>query len=217
MRLILLNGPPRCGKDTTAEVILNRATRKTIQTKLAVDLKMRCHAAYGLWHPKGGPVHHNAFEQAKDETMECFEGLSPRAAYIAFFENWIVPTHGPQMLGTWLVRRLQRVLEIESAEQTSKALAPTEFVVISDCRRSDEVEPLREKFGSDAITIVRLHREGHTWDGDVKDACYLDLDGIRCVDVKNPESIIDGLFVGLRDALPEVFAPRLVGQDGTKL
>ena len=102
-RIIFLNGPPRSGKDYAGNFLKDEMPHAFV-AKFAAILKERVHTIYGLECELGLVRPHDFFEDYKDEPLDEFEGLTPRAAYIGFSERYIKPMHGDKQFGIWLAR-----------------------------------------------------------------------------------------------------------------
>jgi len=174
-RLILLNGPPRCGKDLASEILCSYLGG--VPQKISKELKERTHAFYGLVGLDNKPVRHDYFETEKDTPQECFFGLTPRQAYIAMSENYIKPTHGDSWLGNVLARNIQRWDGMLRQERTH---------VVSDSGFRGEAEELVRAFGAENVLLVRISRPGYDFTHDSRS--YIDLSdlGVVCTDVVNP-------------------------------
>ena len=188
-KIILLNGPPRCGKDTASDFLCYRYNG--VPQKISKVLKERTHAWYGVVGQDGSPARHDYFEDHKDVPQEVFEGLTPREAYIAMSENYIKPTHGDSYLGRVLARSIRRMDSILRQERTH---------VVSDSGFRGEAEELVREFGPDKILLVRIHRAGYDFKHDSRG--YIDLAdlGVACFDVLNPGDA--GFAAALKAALP---------------
>ena len=103
-KIILLNGPPRCGKDYAGNLLTGPGARVA---KFAHVLKERTHAAYSILH-RGQPAPHDWFETTKDEPCGEFLGRTPREAYIAFSEQFMKPLHGVDIFGRLLLAELAK-------------------------------------------------------------------------------------------------------------
>lgn len=174
-RVILLNGPPRCGKDTASEFLCSWLNG--VPQKISKILKLKTHAFYGLVGLDNRPVPHDWFEDAKDEPQACFEGLTPRQAYIAMSEQYIKPVHGDGYLGKVLAGLIRSSDQILRAERTH---------VVSDSGFRGEAEELVREFGAENIRLVRITRPGYDFKHDSRG--YIDLSdlGVECVDIVNP-------------------------------
>ena len=189
-KIVLLNGPPGCGKDfagKTIEIELFVADRPRVRiVKFAESVKVGTHAAHELYHSNGSPLPHDQFEDSKDQPIDWFFGKTPRAAYIAFSEAFMKPLHGPRIFGQLLLRSIRFSQEAD-------------VYVVTDSGFREEAEVLVEHFGAGNCFLARIHREGKTFDGDSRNWVYLDDLGVTSLDVDNP-----GNPEGLRGALAPV-------------
>lgn len=167
MKIILFNGPPHVGKDTAAEILVQRLGADRIG--FADHLKEATHAAYGMF---GLPWYH--FQAVKDMPREEFLGLTPRRAYILHSENYIKPIHGNDFFGKMFLRRA--------------ASSQAKIIGVPDSGFKDEATPVVEKYGRENVALVRLHRKGCSFAGDSRG--YIDLD-IQSFEVENDKTIND--------------------------
>ena len=174
-KIILLNGPPRSGKDFAGDLLRDETEDGAI-VKFAQILKERTHAFYDLCNPlTGKPYAHDRYEDCKDEPNDDFEGLTPREAYIAISEQYVKPVHGEKQFGIWLADEMRCYDDAHFSP-----------LIVTDSGFRPEAEVLVEEFGAENIVLARIHREGCTFEGDARS--YIDLAdlGVRCVDVPNP-------------------------------
>ena len=143
MNIVLLNGPPRCGKDTAGLCVV-ASIPNSATFKLADPLKLATHAAFGMPHLAA-----DAFEDCKDEPNAAFFGATPRRAYINMSERGIKPAFGPAHFGAVLVR------SICAARGYGVKLA-----VVTDAGFTSEVEPVIDTFGREHVLILQLTRLG---------------------------------------------------------
>lgn len=178
MKVTFLNGPPRSGKDFTGELLTKNADGMKLLAgpavrvdKFARKLKEAAHALYGVM-PSGRVAPHTYFESFKDTPRSEFFGKTPRAVYIAVSETYMKVMHGDRIFGEMLLRDLPGQLIDE--------------LIITDSGFRGEAEVFIERFGAANCRLVRLHREGCTYEGDSRS--YLDLAdlGVKCIDVTNP-------------------------------
>lgn len=165
MRIVFLNGPPRCGKDTAGNILQETAGYRV--AKFAEILKERTHALYGKNLP------HGFFEQRKDEPVGFFLGATPRAAYIAVSERLMKPLHGEDIFGRLLLEHIRPMLALRLTG-----------VAITDSGFAAEAAPIVAWAGTAQCTLIRIHREGCTFAGDSRG--YIELPGVRTVEVVNP-------------------------------
>lgn len=164
-RLVLVNGPPRSGKDTVGQLIEEFAQGVYV-TKMAKILKERTHALYGM---PGLP--HDYFEANKEEAMKCFMWKSPRQAYIAVSETFFKPNHGLSVFGDLLLEEIK-----EQATNDS-------MVVVTDSGFAAEAWPLLDFYGTKNVLLIRLHRDGTSFEGDSRS--YIDLPYVETLDLYN--------------------------------
>lgn len=167
MKITLLNGPPSCGKDY-AGTFLCQFHENRFTDKFARKLKEACHAAYGLF-VNGKPAPHDFFEHVKDKPNSSFFGRSPREVYIAFSESYMKPMHGPRVFGYLLCRDLEMITLQDE-------------VIITDSGFTGEAMVLIERFGAGNVRLIRIHRQGCTFEGDSRS--YIEL-GVKSFDVTN--------------------------------
>lgn len=159
MRIILFNGPPRSGKDTATRLameILNQPafvvgnlvyTRRSYHYRFAQPLKDAIHALFGVGH-----IHTESYDSVKDTPSGVFFGMSAREAYIWLSEEVVKKRFGKDFFAKVAVTRIK---------QFDDAL-----IVISDCGFQEEVDVLIKEFGTENVYVVRIHRNGTSFEGD---------------------------------------------------
>lgn len=175
-RVIFLNGPPRSGKDTAGQIIVD-AVSGARAVKFAHTLKIATHALFAALHGRLPSVTESAqslYEFCKDEPRDEFFGKTPREAYIAVSELLCKPLFGPKFFGTLLAARI--------AQQPDVPLW-----VITDSGFADEAQPIIESVGRDNCTLVKMHRKGCTFDNDSR--FWLSLGLAHELDVANNGSL----------------------------
>lgn len=182
--LVLLNGPPRCGKDTAAAYLGRRARGLVARRGMADPLKVACHAAHGLYDIEGRPLPYNAFESVKDNPRPEFYGRTPRACYIAHSEAYLKPLHGAGIFGHLFLRGL-----IESNH------APV--VAVPDAGFAPETAPAIGAIGPERVLLVRIHadRRGCSFAGDSRG--YIELPDVVTYDLDNDGRGPDGFLADL--------------------
>lgn len=172
MRIILVNGAPGVGKDTVANYLSNIQPRRCVfvHKKFAAPIKDAIHGTFGKFH-----------EHEKDKEVYWLKNMTPRQLYIAFSEEFLKPIFGDTIFGKLAVR------ELMDARKFDKELQDRLVVVFSDCGFESEIRPVISYIGSDNVLLLRLHREGHTFDGDSRS--YVELDKIDTFDVYNDGTV----------------------------
>jgi len=183
-RLVILNGPPRCGKTIAAEAIAllgklpARAAAMTSGSPLSDgspvvihssdELKRRTHLVYGL----EADLPPDAFEWCKDQPRVEFLGLTPRQAYINC-SNMFIAAHGDAVNGTFIAQEMRRHGD-----------AP---LVLCGLGYNPEAAPVIKLVGAQNILLIRVHR----FDADDNEFQFndgrgwLDLPGIMTLDIEN--------------------------------
>ena len=168
--VVLLNGPPRAGKDTAGRALRELPFAVEVM-KFAGGLKEATHALFGI-----PPAVNMAdlFEDAKDEPSEWFGGMSPRRAYITVSEVLTKPTLGRDHFGRAFVRRLAL------AHANGARLA-----VVTDCGFAEETAPVIEAVGKDAVLLIRVAApaRGCSFNGDSRS--FIRLPGVAAFDIEN--------------------------------
>lgn len=146
-KFILLNGPPRSGKDTAAKALLS-IRDKFIHEKFSAPLK---EAFAGMMNVSIDDFMVEYYEECKDEIIP-FLGVSFRQWQIDFSEKFMKPLYGIDVFGRLLINRID-------------SYSPNTYV-ISDCGFQIEVDHVIKNFPEKDVLLVRLHRQGCTYDGD---------------------------------------------------
>lgn len=174
-KIILVNGPPRAGKDTAQE-----AVQDSVRCKFAQAVKEGTHAAFGL-DPKQYPMDY--FEAVKDEPNVLFFGKTPREAYISYSEMFMKPFTGDkQVFGKLLVRWIETIVE-----EWDKNNLPTLPFIVTDSGFRPEAVALVEAFGAENIKLIRVFREGCNFDNDSRSYIHLADLGVEEEDVVNDD------------------------------
>jgi hypothetical protein len=165
-QIIILNGPPRSGKDLLASHLVELHKPYVIHIKFANELKKITHRFYNT--PDQHPA---AYESLKDQKLTEFLGLTPRQAYINISEGYIKRFHGKDFFGLQLIGEIKR-----------HPYHDNNVFVVSDGGFGEEVEPLLNNFNPRQITIVQIHRPGCSFDGDSRQ--YIDRESFESRGVK---------------------------------
>lgn len=148
MKVVLLNGAPRSGKDTLAEEILHvleSEGRSAAVMSVGHRLKDATHGFFAALQMVPVPEW-NAFEACKDSRSSFFQGRTPREAYIRMHEDFIKPNYGQMFLASLVRGQLRN--------------APYDCVVVPDIGGEAEVIAFQ---GVDPV-VVRVHRDDVRWD-----------------------------------------------------
>lgn len=163
-KVIILNGPAGCGKDTLAiklsEIGLAKATTSFKKPMFNIAL-----AALGP------DVYCDFIDGYNDRTRkenseEFLNGMSRRQFMIAVSEQFIKPVLGADYFGKYLAANLP------NGDDT---------FIVSDGGFTSEVAPIVA--AGHKVQIVRLHRPGYTFVGDSRGYLY-NVEGVKDYDVQ---------------------------------
>jgi hypothetical protein len=170
MRVVLLNGPPGCGKDTAGKILMKHCLDHSVTTgKLSRRLKESVHADHG--YPA---LPHDYFENSKESPLPLFFGKTPRQAYIYKSEKIVKPHYGNEYYGRLLLRDM--LVEYKKGIRV---------MFITDSGFVEEVNPIVDVVGISNVLLVRIHADerGKTFKGDSRS--YIKIPGVQTVDVDN--------------------------------
>ena len=148
-KIIVMNGPPDCGKDEAISFLkrqfgVHPFSFKTELFKLTQTLFCVTEAQWNSWYTREG----------KELPRPELGGKSCRQALIYVSEMVVKPSFGKDWFGKVEAHKLQLL--------ASEGL----IAACSDGGFNSEIEPLVEAFGASNVHIVRIYREGRTFAGD---------------------------------------------------
>lgn len=186
MKIILLNGPPGCGKDTAAKIINKKLHGFSYQYKMSLPLKEACHNLLGLQGTleeleplkdlaikfliKKDSNHWSLYNLVNDKGE-----MTLRQFYIYISENVMKPLFGDDIFGR---------LAVENLKQCHH-----DVVTISDSGFAPEAKPIIDYFGKENICLSKLYRTGKDFSGDSRG--YIDLPVDKILDINNNSSVDD--------------------------
>jgi hypothetical protein len=172
MKVVLLNGPPRSGKSTSAKMLHQHIDDSTI-IGFSYHLKRFTHGIY--LGEKGWNQDPDVFDAVKNEPQLYLNGMSWRQVYIHYSEKVIKPLHGKRWFGNqW----------IKAAEDSKKSV-----ILVPDSGFYDEAEAVVEFFGTENVLLIRLYREGYDFNNDSRSYINLDKLQVESYDVINTDLI----------------------------
>lgn len=163
MKIILLNGPPRVGKNTAANMLARELADCAI-IGFSHHLKRMTHGIY--LGRAGWDMDPDAFDGCKSEPQAILNGKSWRQIYIHYSEQVIKPLHGKEWFGEQFVK----------AAHASGA----DLIVVPDSGFVQEAERTVREVGPHNVRLVRLYKEGCSFAGDSRD--YISLKHIGVVE-----------------------------------
>jgi hypothetical protein len=159
-KIIIVNGPPDCGKDEAVSYLKRRYGVHTFSFKTelkALTLKLYCvsEALWDSWYTRAG----------KELPRAELGGLSCRQALIRVSEEIVKPNFGESYFG-----------KAEGTKLKALADAGELIAACSDGGFNAEIDPLIDLFGSDNIHILKIERPGRSYEGDSRN--WIEHDGI---------------------------------------
>lgn len=187
MKILVLNGPPRCGKDTLGRIICEGSPSATGTPMAGIPLLQRKKFAAPLRRAMRDLFAWDIakLEHQKDEPV--IHGRTPRDVMIALSEDFFKPTFGTRYFGEEMVRALKTFAERETYGDVFG-------VVITDGGFLDELDPVVEAFPGD-VRVLRMKRTGCTFTGDSRNYITIQRPGCELADLNN-----DGTIEELRAA-----------------
>ncbi len=167
-RFVLLNAPPRAGKNTGAEALAGMIPGALV-LGMAFHLKRMVHGVY--LGRAGWDADPDCFDAIKGTPQALLDGMSWRQAYIHYSEQVIKPLHGPEWFGEQFLR----------AARDSGA----PVVLVPDSGFVPEAERVVREAGAECVLLVRIHKLGCTYLGDSRSYISLGHLGVEERDVAN--------------------------------
>lgn len=157
-KLILFNGPRHSGKDTAAIRCVH--TFDAYHFKMSGPIKAAVRAMFSLTDEDV-----DGLEIRKTTGVPLFFGKSYVDVQISFSEDWTKPFFGTEAFGFLARRHVEKAIERD----------PTQgLFVCSDSGFDHEAKQLIDLFGAKNVLLVRIFRDGKTFDGDSRSYIYLD-------------------------------------------
>lgn len=161
--IIVLNGPPRCGKDTIAGLIRQRL-KLCVEFKMSMIMKRYIPDIFGLTD-----VQRRAVELHKDEPEGIFNGMTWREVQISFSEDWMKPKFGRDIFGRLAAQRMKGLI--------------ANHIVVSDSGFDEELAPVIQAFGAKHIVLWRIYRPNCSFDNDSRG--YVTNDEVETLELDN--------------------------------
>ena len=172
--VIFLNGKPRSGKDTVAEILIDNFDAKLLKMTEPID------AAFQALFDLEDYEFTRLREQFKDELGHLPSGpgydASLRDFYIKFSEHFLKPLLGPDIFGRLAGHRMRYLLGLGNN------------VVISDCGFRDEVKAIADGIPeSTDLYGIMVDRDGTEWDS--REPVDFESLGIDSITIDNNDSL----------------------------
>ena len=162
--IILLNGPPRSGKDTVYRLIRKYLTNSQ-EYKMSSPLK-KCFL--NMFNTDTKTASMLLEGEYKDTPFMRGSDMSPRQFQIDMSEEFMKPKFGIDVFGRIAVFGIKQLM--------------AKHAIISDCGFAEEIKPIQEEFGYDNILAIQLSRPNCDYTNDSRGD--LDFEALRIPHVK---------------------------------
>lgn len=161
MKIILVNGPPRVGKDEFYQqaIVAYWNEGRVIQRKFATPLYKGIQALFGLEEYEWADIYNNH----KESPCSKLHGMSPRQAMIWLSEEVMKPKFGKNVFGHSLV---------SSITDYDKEIA--DYCIVTDSGFIDEAKVVVDSYGVENVILVNVSRNGHTFENDSRHHVSID-------------------------------------------
>lgn len=174
-KIIVLNGPPGCGKDTLTTWLMNNITSTKIVCHTCFKRPMYAIAAAAMGVSEKEFMARYDNRELKEKPWDKAGGLTIRQLMIKVSEEWIKPTFGEDHFGKMCV--------------ASIAEGGCDITILSDGGFNKELAAVTAAYGEENVYIIRLYRDGHSFEGDSRG--YLDRGFSPCLDLHLVDGCID--------------------------
>lgn len=158
MKIIVLNGPPGCGKDTLAGIMKNMIPLSVVKTfkepmfdivKATLPFPFQ---EFMDWYNN---------RDMKEQKLRQLGWRSCREYMIKISEDWMKPVFGDDVFGKIAAR---------SAREAFNSGASA--IIFSDSGFQEELAKLQEEFGTENVILVKLLRDGFSFEEDSRSYLY---------------------------------------------
>ena len=173
---VILNGPPGSGKDAIANQIRVSGCSSFIRThhaEIKEELFKQALAISGISRKEWFDRYDD--RELKEKPWKRLGMLSQREFMIKLSENFTKPIFGKEFYG------------MLAADSHLSKIRMGDLVIFSDGGFQEELEAMAKVVGSEQIFVVRLHREGCSFDKDSRD--YLEWP--NSVDIHNDRALLE--------------------------
>lgn len=168
--IILLNGPPRSGKDTIAKFIKKKVS-SCLEYKMSQPLKSCFRQMFQLDYEMTNLL----LEKYKDDPIYSTGPMTPRQFQIDLSEEFMKPKFGKEIFGTLAVNAMKQLI--------------CKHIVISDSGFEIEIPPLMKHYGRNKLLGLHLQRPDCSYDNDSRS--YIDFErmGIEWATLDNKHDL----------------------------
>lgn len=186
MRIVIFNGPPRSGKDSAAYMLaqtLSMVNRPCVMMKFSQALK---DAASEILANSMTAKEHDTigdFEDVKDAHKFKTLGITYRQLQIDISEKFMKPLYGEDVFGKIAEAQIRFHLV-----ETDRTVDDDITFIFSDGGFDVELEHLCKAFGKENVLVVKMIRDGCTFDNDSRGYLHTSELGVQLYRIYNKES-----------------------------
>lgn len=179
-KVVLLNGPPRSGKDTVAQMMTEYWLRSSD------SFRLRKYKFAGLLHDFWQKIfyafaddyeQYQSYVDGSDKSnVLASVGIAYRTGMISLSEDFVKPMLGKDFFGLYTAKQIAKDAEEENVPFVA---------IISDSGFAEEAVALIEEFGAENILLVHLFRDGSNFSGDSRSYINLDTFGVTTIELDN--------------------------------
>jgi len=177
MYVVGFNGPPFSGKDTLAQMLVDKCEAEGVTIAIKQDslsLPLR-EIAYKMVSLNYQPNEYNYSKFKETEFNLGGKPVTGRQLMIDVSEKFLKPVYSQRIMADLLIERNKNF---------------DGLLLIRDCGFQIEVDPLIEAYGHRNLRIVQVHRKGTSFLGDSREWVFPDL-GREFTHVCNDGSLDD--------------------------
>jgi hypothetical protein len=148
--VVILNGPPNCGKDTVADHVISLFKDKGLDVCKREFKTPLIEATCNFYDISKTDWDAHYTRELKDVPWDRLGGLSQRQALIRTSEKVVKPALGEAIFG----------------QAAANSFEPGYCHIFSDGGFDKEIEPIVKVTGPENVLIIHMSRDGCTFDGD---------------------------------------------------
>lgn len=189
MKIVLFNGPPSAGKDTSSQILLDwfkGSDNTVVERRMSHTIKAAFAATIDdqYFFNTGFGIH----EAHKNTPIDPFD-VSYRQWQIDFSEKFMKPLYGEDIFARLWCNWVH-------------SNPYPDVILVPDCGFLIELETLSTRFHPRDLLLVRIQREGCSFEGDSRSYLLPKTTDIQCRDLSNNSTVEDFRQTVLSSVLP---------------
>lgn len=208
IKVVFLNGPPRSGKDTLADLLTTYYNQgsfapksfkkndkpRAMKYKFADLLKVKTHRFFIDMPEHEAFSNPLFFETIKEKPHPFFQGMTPRQAYIWMSEDVIKPKFGLDYFGC---KAAENIVFLKAHINPN-----LEFVIVADCGFIEEARAFRNTCSpEESMMVVHLKKTGTSYVNDSRN--YIRPSNVQILEVENEHGFADRAATQILNAMEE--------------